>query len=369
MQEAWLPSGSESWERLGISRRGRRPTQQGLYAHSPTEDQAKVRQCFAKCSAAWNALPWDTPAAQWCLNLWGKDYWKKMKDERGVMCSYYDVYMRYCLRHCLATGCIPPANYSLSVEPALTEVECYKVYDLRFGNNCGEVSFVSGEGEFIPPSEWVSPRCGKEGKLCFKDANGSFGFTTYEFAEEYVCDPFTWPASNPKEINPGETKEVFVEGGVPPFTWSISGVGFSLADSVTQVRINSVHNSSGGCGTARIEVIDACGNRCFGFVLSTVGAWVPFCSGTNDSSTCAYRKWYIHYPDLETKVMLGVGCHYHPYHCIYYSCGGYTSYLPEPAGVLKCGTRNWTGGCGDIGSAGCYYYNVWLVVEKWECPP
>jgi len=274
LQESWVPSGSDAWERLGISRRGRRPTQKGLYPHSPTGDQSIVRQCFSKCAAAWRSLPWVTPVDQSCDNRWGKDYWLKLKDERGIMCSYYDLYMRLCLRHCLDTGCIPPANYLLSVTPVLTDVECNKVYDISFSNNCGEVIMVSGAGQFIPPNEWVAPKCGSEGILCFKDSNGSYGSTTYSFSLLDWCSQLVWPSTNPPDIEPGETKDIYISSGVPPYTWSITGTGFSLGSSVTTGVSNTIHGSSEACGAADIQVIDRCGNVVAGVILCSSGHWV-----------------------------------------------------------------------------------------------
>jgi len=274
LQEAWLPKGSELWERVGKSRRGSRPTQKGLYAHSPTEAQAIVRQCFSKCAAAWRALPWDNPIDTSCDNRWGKQYWYDFKHNEGYPCSYYDLFMRFCMRHCIDTGWVMPSAYLLSSKADLSHVECNKIYDLAFPNKCGEVSMVSGEGEFVAPGEWVSPKCGTEGDLCFKDVNGSLGFISYKFSPLHWCTEFIWPSINPSEIDPNESKPVYVEGGVPPYTWLCEGADMSLSASITNDPVNSLHAGPDAGGTAHIKVNDICGNEITGHVMCSVGQWV-----------------------------------------------------------------------------------------------
>lgn len=274
LQEAWLPAGGVDWQRLGKSRRGRRPTQRGIYAASPTESQSVIRQWFSKCAAAWRLLPWDIDPPLDCDNRNPKKYWKDEKDRRGVQCSYYDLYMRYCLRYSLDHGCIPPANYLLTIEPELIDVTCNTLYPLVFPNSCGSISMVSGDGEFIPPTDWLSPKCGDEGDLCFKDANGSLGFIPYTFLPSHRCTEYTWPPSNPDEMDPDSSVNISILGGVPPFHWIVSGTHFSLGSSHTQERDNTLNASSDSCGSATILVIDSCDNEVTGFVRSTVGQWV-----------------------------------------------------------------------------------------------
>ncbi|MBA7716217.1 hypothetical protein ES703_125284 [subsurface metagenome] len=205
------------------------------------------------------------------------------------MCSYYDLYMRHCLRFSLDTGCIPPANYLLSVQPELKDIGCNKVYDLSFSNKCGPVSMVSGEGEFISPSEWLSPKCGTEGKLCFKDENGSYGSTSFSFSPDYWCESFIWPVTNPVDIIPSTSKPVYVEGGIPPYTWAVTGTGFSLSNPTTQDPFNTLNASSGACGTALIHVTDICGNEVTGRVPCTAGSWIHI--ATNASNYYGCTPW------------------------------------------------------------------------------
>lgn len=263
LQEAWLPGGGEVWSIIGKSRRGRRPSLRGITGPNVTPSQTEVRLCFSKCAAAWNALPWEIPPPAFCDNRQPKKYWKDEKDARGLMCSYYDVYMRYCLRFCLDTDFIPPANYLLKVEGDLSSIQCNKVYDLNFPNKRGDVSFVSGEGQFVSPGEWVSPKTGTEGNLCFSDSNGSFGSIPYSFdpfITEMIYDP-----DNPDTIEPNSSVSLSVLGGGPDFSWSVEGTGFwfdaeyTITTILTSGRTATLYADDTASGTAAITITDACG--------------------------------------------------------------------------------------------------------------
>lgn len=274
LQEAWLPKGGEEWMRLGKSRRGRRPTQRGITPHSPTEEQAIIRRCFSKCVSAWNALPWDNPDDPGCDDRWGKEYWKKEKDDRGVPCSYYDLFMRYCLSHCIDTGCIMPSAYTLDCGPPITDVLCFGQYDLPISGQCGSVSLAAGPGDFTPPSTWVAPLCGEEDSLYFQDANGATGCVPITFHPAHHCLDFLWPAWNPEDIPPNTEKSIFVLGGIPPYHWLVSGVDFSLASAHTTGLTNTLIAGPDACGSAVIVVKDICDRNTGGDVLSSEGQWV-----------------------------------------------------------------------------------------------
>lgn len=274
LQEAWLPEGAEDWQRTGKSRRGRRPTQQGLYPHSPTPEQAIIRQCFSKCAAAWNALPWDNPDDPTCDGRWGKEYWKKEKDDRGVPCSYYDLFMRYCLRHCIDTSCIMPSAYTLDCGPDLTGVVCKGEYHIPFSEPCGPISKVSGDGTFSPPDLWTAPGCGEEGQLVFKDQNGAQGCVNFTFDPSYYCNGLIWPDTNPAQIARGTQETIYVEGGTGPYHWEVSGTDFSLASADTDGPTNTLIAGPNACGTAAVHVTDFCDYEVDGHVPSDFGQWI-----------------------------------------------------------------------------------------------
>ena len=178
---------------------------------------------------------------------------------------------------------------------------------------------------------------------------------------------YRWDPQNPDEMDQNSDIEIGVIGGIPPYSWSVSGSGFSLSQSQTVSVSNTLNADSTACGAATITVTDALGDVVTGYVRCTIGQWVFICFGENTAGTCAGRKDYVEIIG-DARLILGVGCHYSPYECIFYSCGGYTSYLPETEGELKCGSSDWTGGCDGGEYYGCYYYNVYLRVWKWECP-
>ena len=64
---------------------------------------------------------------------------------------------------------------------------------------------------------------------------------------------FTGFQSNPQTIGRNSEVTVGVFGGYPPFTWTVSGNGFSLADEETSERNNVLISSSTACGAASIN--------------------------------------------------------------------------------------------------------------------
>lgn len=297
LQEAWLPGGAEVWSVVGKSRRGRRPSQRGITGPNVTPSQTEVRRWFSKCAACWRVLPWEINDLYDCDNRHGKKYWKDEKDRRGLMCSYYDLYMRYCLRFALDTGCIPPANYLLTVDGDLNNISCNKVYDLSFPNKCGDVSMVSSEGEFIPPGEWLSPMVGSVGVLCFKDDNSSLGWIPYAF-HPFITE-LLWHPDNATTIPATGQIDIFVLAGGPLLSWSVVGTqgqgGFSLSQSVTESRSNTLI-SNGACGTCLITITDSCGHEVSGYVRSTTGNWVHVesCVADQICGTCNHKSWFRH---------------------------------------------------------------------------
>jgi len=273
LQEAWLPEGSEDWYVVGQARRATRPTQQGVTSPNLTPDQEFVRRWFQSCASAWRELPWEFAPDRYCDNRWDRKYWKVLKDSKGVMCSYYDLYMRNCLAYAFDNACLPPSNYLLLINADLSAVACNAYYPISCPNLCGHLSLYEGPGSFSELTGWLSPKCGTEGDLCFIDENGSLGPIHYIFAPEYWCDPFTWPDTNPIGISQSQTKDIVIEGGVPPFTWQISGSGFTLDRYQTTDMTNKIIASGSACGPATITVTDSCFNQLIEYVLCDVGRW------------------------------------------------------------------------------------------------
>jgi hypothetical protein len=74
-----------------------------------------------------------------------------------------------------------------------------------------------------------------------------------EYKDSWI---FKWADDNPEFIPLGESEEVRVEGGVPNFKWQVSGDGFSLKESETTDRTNTLYADGTACGEATITVED-----------------------------------------------------------------------------------------------------------------
>jgi len=73
-----------------------------------------------------------------------------------------------------------------------------------------------------------------------------------------------WITSMPVSINPGETKEIQLDGGVALFGWTLQstgGTGVSLNLSETDERINSITAECSATGSYQIKVQDSKGRQ------------------------------------------------------------------------------------------------------------
>jgi hypothetical protein len=74
-----------------------------------------------------------------------------------------------------------------------------------------------------------------------------------EYKDSWI---FKWADDNPEFIPLGGSDEVRVEGGVPNFKWQVAGDGFSLQESETTDRTNTLSVDGTACGEATITVED-----------------------------------------------------------------------------------------------------------------
>lgn len=75
---------------------------------------------------------------------------------------------------------------------------------------------------------------------------------------------------------------IVVTGGSSPYTWEVSGTGFSLDSEETTDGDNILYADETSCGSATITVTDGVGNTTTFYVRSTEGEWVP----TTDYESC-----------------------------------------------------------------------------------
>lgn len=93
------------------------------------------------------------------------------------------------------------------------------------------------------------------------------------------CSPppgFSFPDTNPATILPPDSDTITLEGGLPPFSWTIEGTGFTLDEETTQVRENTVNAAGGAVGCGKITCTDFCETEATYYIRSTVGEWVQY---------------------------------------------------------------------------------------------
>jgi len=83
--------------------------------------------------------------------------------------------------------------------------------------------------------------------------------------------------SNPREIGPGESVTISINGDCPPYTWSVKGNGFTILKSKTVEPINTLSATDNACGATDLMVADSCENIITGYVYSDEGSWYQTC--------------------------------------------------------------------------------------------
>lgn len=106
---------------------------------------------------------------------------------------------------------------------------------------------------------------------------------------------FRWGvSSSAEEVSAGGSCTVAVNGGTPPYLWSVSPADiFSLSARTTLGVTNTLNAAANSCGVAFIKVIDACNNSVTGAVRETGGVntnWTleSDCGPFNDDAYYAY---------------------------------------------------------------------------------
>jgi len=110
-------------------------------------------------------------------------------------------------------------------------------------------------------------------KECWDSLGGGPTFTgnhtyTPDWYPEFQYDP-----NNPDEIDRNSSVGISVIGGFPPYTWQVSGNGFSLSLNETEGLSNALYANDTACGTATIEVTDKYGTHVTGYVRCSEGEW------------------------------------------------------------------------------------------------
>lgn len=204
---------------IGESRRGSRLSQKG----EGTAGQVLYRKAFKDCTLLWNAMP------EWCPDplppepVTAKESVWFAKIEHGVVCSYYDLFMRCCMK------------YAFGHEGAMPVGDCFP--------------------------------CAAE---CVEDPAMNWDYATSAATI----------ARNSSEV-------VAISGLNFPFSWSVAGTGFSLEHETTEGLTNTLHADGTACGSATITVTGCDDNSTTGYVRGTEGEWVliDMCTQNGGDST------------------------------------------------------------------------------------
>jgi RHS repeat-associated protein len=172
--------------------------------------------------------------------------------------------------------------------------------------------------------------------------------------EEYTPLPvpeLQFDPSNPDEVDRSVSTPINVIGGCPPYTWSVSGNGFTLEKNEAPTGpTNTLYADDTACGTATIIVTGCDGPPVTGYVRCTTGTWSAktyTCGGNygnQDFGRCIVTIGKYRYEDW-------VGC----VHCSGPICSmlfdRYDDCLyANPDGdygcTISCGSTYCSGGCG-----------------------
>ena len=100
---------------------------------------------------------------------------------------------------------------------------------------------------------------------------------------------FQYNPDNPEEIDRNSSVTISVIGGTAPYTWSVSGNGFSLSQNETEGLSNTLYANNDACGPAIITVTDAGSETVEGAVRCSAGHWVEihkYCCISGSIQTC-----------------------------------------------------------------------------------
>jgi hypothetical protein len=103
---------------------------------------------------------------------------------------------------------------------------------------------------------------------------------------------FQYDPSNPEEIARNSSIFLNVIGGCSPYTWSVSGTGFSLGtEGEPTGPTNTLYADGTACGAATITVTGCDGTQVEGYVRCTVGTWkhISYCAREATEYACIHE--------------------------------------------------------------------------------
>lgn len=199
-----------------------------------TPDQIRYREAFKNCATLWNSLPEECPDPLPDPPPTSKESVWGAKTEHGVTCSYYDLFLKCCI------------DWAISHDGAMPVGDCF-------------------------PCEVV----------CTQDPAMAWDYDT-----------------SINEVNRGGAGLVAITGLNAPFTWSVSGVGFSLAHETTEGVTNTLDADDTACGSAMVTVTGCDDRSASGYVRCSTGQWVEKATtcqmgGRQGSLINSGSNWYL----------------------------------------------------------------------------
>lgn len=105
------------------------------------------------------------------------------------------------------------------------------------------------------------------------DQENNFGATywkSWQYDESWY---FKWDPNNPETLTRNSSVTISITGGIPPYTWEVSGTGFTMEENQTMGLSNTLIADGTACGSATITVTDAFDALITGYVRCTTGQW------------------------------------------------------------------------------------------------
>ena len=90
--------------------------------------------------------------------------------------------------------------------------------------------------------------------------------------DSYVAVSFD-DGSTPDTIARNGSITCYLLNGCPPYSWSVSGTGFSFTYTTSTGLTNTLNASGTACGTATCVATDKCGHSVTFYILCTTGTW------------------------------------------------------------------------------------------------
>lgn len=171
-----------------------------------------------------------------------------------------------------------------------------------------------------------------------------------------LCDDsaIAWNSSSAETIARNGSASVAILdplGNGGPYSWSVSGTGFTLTSATTTGLSNTLQANSTACGSATITVTGCGGNTAVGYVRCTTGRWVSIL-------TCTDGLWVNYcmceYISGKTKINSG------------FACGNCFGDPPWECGSL--GVHDGT--CVQHGTCSCTATNLiacYVYIYEWQC--